>query len=162
MVGYQSNSVIEEVLKHRKDVIFVYNHDYFNTKTGTSFYLGSRHANGYVLEWDGDLLVHPEDAKMLLSLNHEFIAYSDICSDETVYVRSNDKGEVTAFSTEHGDFEWTGPACIQKKKLSYTSNHVYGMLEEHLPMPGIKIRAQDIDTYEDYLRAIDFIKTWEQ
>ena len=160
VVGYQSNSVISEVLKHRKNVIFVYNHDYFNTKTGTSFYLGSRHANKYVLEWDGDLLVHPEDVKMLLSVNYDFIAYSNICSDEAIYVRTNNQGEVTAFSSDYGDFEWTGPARIQKKKLSYTSNHVYGMLEEHLPMPGIKIRAQYIDTYEDYLCAIEFIKTY--
>ena len=162
VIGYQANAVIHEVLKHRKDVVFVYNHDYFNTKTGTSFYLGSRHANEYVLEWDGDLLVHPDDVKMLLSLDHEFIAYSDISSDETVYVRTDEKGGVTAFSREYGDFEWTGPACIQRKKLSYTSNHVSGMLEEHLPMQGIKVRAQDIDTYDDYTRATKFIESWSK
>jgi choline kinase len=42
VVGFQANDVINEVLKCRKDVIFVYNHNYFETKTGASFYLGAK------------------------------------------------------------------------------------------------------------------------
>ena len=66
VVGFQANDIIEEVLKYRQDVTFIFNHRYFETKTGASFYLGARHANDYVLEWDGDLLVHPDDVKMVL------------------------------------------------------------------------------------------------
>ena len=57
VVGFQASLVIEEVLKYRKDVIFVYNHNYFETKTGASFYLGAQSANEFVMEYDGDLLV---------------------------------------------------------------------------------------------------------
>ena len=71
VVGFQANDVIEEVKKYRKDVIFVYNHRYFETKTGASFYLGAKDGNEYAIEYDGDLLVHPEDMKILLKLEGE-------------------------------------------------------------------------------------------
>ena len=48
VVGFQANEVIDEVLKFRRDVTFVFNHNYFDTKTGASFYLGARDANQYV------------------------------------------------------------------------------------------------------------------
>lgn len=160
VVGYEAQKVINEVIKYRDDVIFVYNHNYFETKTGTSFYLGAKDANEYVIEWDGDLLVHPEDAKKLLEINTPFIAYSDKMSDEAVYVKIDNHGSVLSFSRESGDFEWTGPACMEKSHIRYTSLNVYNQLEDYLPMRGIKIRACDIDTYDDYLRAVDFINRW--
>ena len=33
------------------------------------------------------------------------------------------------------------------------------MFEPHLPMRGIKVRAYDIDTYNDYLRVSELQKT---
>lgn len=160
VVGYEANDVIKEVLRHRKDVIFVYNHNYFDTKTGASFYLGAKDANEYVIGWDGDLLVHPDDVKKCLEEKGEYIAYSPKMSDEAVFVRTNKNGDVLAFSREEGDYEWTGPACIKKNKLKWTSGSVFGQLEDYLPMKGLKIRAQDVDTYEDYQRAVEFVKNW--
>lgn len=161
VIGYQANDVINEVRKYRPDAIFCYNHDYFSTKTGASFYLGSRHGNEYSIELDGDLLVHPEDMNMLLEQKGEWIAYSDISSDDAMFVRVDDEGSVLSFSSESGDYEWTGPACIRRDKLRYSSGHVFNMLEPSLPMRGIKIRACDIDTYDDYTRAFDFVRSWE-
>lgn len=160
VVGFQAQEVINEVLQYRRDVVFIYNHDYFNTKTGTSFYLGAQHAREYVMEYDGDLLVHPEDIAMLLQQKGEYIAYSDILSDEAIFVSTDMYGDVLSFSRSYGDFEWTGPACIAKEKVRYTSHNVYNQLEEYLPMRGIKIRACDIDTYKDYQRAIEFVRSW--
>jgi len=160
VIGYQASDVVKEVLKVRKDVIFVYNHDYFNTKTGASFYLGSKDANDYVIEWDGDLLVHPDDVKKILNTEGEFIGYSDISSDEAVYVKTDGKGEVLAFSRENGDYEWTGPACIKKSKVKFTTGNVFEQIEPYLPIKGLKIRAYDIDTYDDYKRVEQFIKSW--
>lgn len=162
VVGFESNDVIEEVLKFRKNVIFVFNHNYFETKTGASFYLGSRHANEFVIEWDGDLLVHPDDIKKCIESSNEYICYSDKTSNESVYVKTNKSGDVISFSRENGDYEWTGPACIKKNKIKYTSGNVFNQIEEYLPMKGLKIRAQDIDTYEDYLNAIKFVNSWNK
>lgn len=160
VVGFQANDVIEEVRKYRDDVVFVYNHNYFETKTGASYYLGARDGNEYAIEVDGDLLIHPDDIKTLLNTDGEWIAYADKMSDDAVYVKTDSQGNVLAFSREQGDYEWTGPCCIKKDKLKYSSGHVFNQLEPHLPMRGVKIRACDIDTYEDYQRALEFIKGW--
>ncbi len=160
VVGFQAHDVIEEVKQYREDVVFVYNHNYFETKTGASFYLGAKDGNEYAIEYDGDLLVHPEDMKMLLETDGEWIAYADKMSDDAVMTRVNQVGDVLSFSREQGDFEWTGPCCIKKDKLRYSSGHVFNQLEPYLPMRGIKIRACDIDTYEDYQRALEFMKGW--
>ena len=161
VVGFQANDIIDEVRKYRDDVTFVFNHRYFETKTGASFYLGARHANDYVLEWDGDLLVHPDDVKMVLEQQGEFICYADKSSEEAVFVKVDEQGNVLEFSRECGDYEWTGPACLSKKHLAYCSNNVYNMFEPFLPMRGIKVRAYDIDTYQDYMRVSEIVKDWK-
>jgi HAD superfamily phosphoserine phosphatase-like hydrolase len=161
VIGFQGGEIIDEVRKYRDDVIFCYNHRYFETKTGASFYIGARHANNEILEWDGDLLVHPDDVKMLLNTKGEYICYGDKTSEETVFVRTNDKGEVLSFSRESGDYEWTGPACMAKRNLTYNSNNVFNMFEPLCPMRGIKVRAYDIDTYNDYIRVSEITKDWK-
>ena len=161
VVGYQASEVVKEVLKFRSDAIFIYNHNYFETKTGASFFLGARHANNLVIEYDGDLLVHPDDVRLCLNTAGEYIAYSEKMSDDAVFVSVDAQGNVVNFSTQQGDFEWTGPACIDRKKIRYTSGNVYNQLENFLPMPGLKIRACDIDTFEDYERAMQFVHSWK-
>ena len=160
VVGFQANDVIAEVSKIRKDAIFVYNHNYFDTKTGASYYLGAKHGNDYAIELDGDLLIHPEDMTMLLKQDGEWIAYSDKISDDAVYVKTDTYGNVLSFSRKDGDYEWTGPCCLHKAKLNYSSGNVYNQLEPYLPMRGIKIRAYDIDTYNDYVRVSKIINEW--
>lgn len=160
VIGFQGSEIIEEVRKYREDVIFCYNHRYFETKTGASYYLGARHANHETIEWDGDLIVHPEDVKMLLATSGEYICYGDITSEDSVCVHVNENGEVLDFSREGGDYEWTGPACMDKKHLTYCSQNVFNMFEPLCPMRGIKVRAYDIDTYNDYLRVSEITKNW--
>jgi len=160
VVGFQANDIIEEVLKYRSDAIFVFNHLYFETKTGASFYLGAKDAGEEIIEWDGDLLVHPDDVKTILNTPGEFICYSDITSEDAVYCKTDEQGNVLAFSRENGDYEWTGPACIKKEHLTYSSNNVFNIFERVLPMKGIKVRAYDIDTYSDYKRVSEITKNW--
>lgn len=158
VVGYQAKDVIEEVLKYRNDVIFVFNHNYFETKTGTSFFLGAKDANELVIEIDGDLVIHPSDIKLILEQNDEFIGYSDTSSENAVFVLLNKEESVIGFSIECGDGEWVGPACVHKTKVQYNSGNVYSLLESYLPIKGLKIRAWDIDTYEDYIRVSSIFK----
>ena len=161
VIGFQSGEIIEEVRKYREDVIFCYNQRYFETKTGASYFLGARHANEYSLEWDGDLLVHPDDVEFILATEGEFICYAEKSSDEAVWVQTDEEGNVLAFSRERGDFEWTGPASLSKQNLTYSSQNVFNMFEPHLPMRGVKVRAYDIDTYNDYLRVSEITKDWK-
>ena len=162
VIGYEADSIVNAVLEKRRDVVFIYNHNYFDTKTGTSFYLGARDGHEYAIEWDGDLLVHPDDVKKCLEHEGEFLAYSDISSEDTIFAITDDSGNVLQFSRTHGNYEWTGPARIRKEKVRYTTENVFKQLEDCLPMPGLKIRAQDIDTYNDYVRALEFVKSWNQ
>ena len=118
VIGFQGSEIIDEVRKYRQDVIFCYNHRYFETKTGASFYLGARHANDYILEWDGDLLVHPNDVRKVLDTEGEFICYAEKSSDEAVWVQTDEQGAVHAFSRERGDYEWTGCIVFNKPFLS--------------------------------------------
>ena len=102
VVGFQANEVIQEVLKYRKDVVFVYNHDYFGTKTGASFYLGAKDGNDYAIEYDGDLLVHPDDFNRIYDMDDEYICYADKSSDDSFFdvmfyfnVLKNNLNEIT-------------------------------------------------------------------
>ena len=160
VIGYQSNNVIQAVLEKNDNVIFVYNHDYFHTKTGTSFYLGAKNGNEYAIAWDGDLIVHPEDINKCLNFEGEYVGCSNLITEDAVFVKVNEKNEVTSFSRKNGDFEWSGPAKIKKKNVKYISTNVFNQIEKILPLPMLKIRAQDIDTYEDYKKAVFTIKEW--
>lgn len=160
VVGFQANDVIDEVKKYRPNTIFVYNHDYFNTKTGMSYYLGAKDGNDYAIEMDGDLLVHPDDMKKLLSLQGEWIAYAEKMSEDAVCLDVNNCGEVISFSKDHGDYEWTGPCCLKREHVKKTDGNVYNQLERYLPLRGVKIRARDIDTYGDYQKALEFVKSF--
>jgi len=159
VIGFQASQVTETVLRLRKDVIFIYNHNYFNTKTGTSFYLGAKHANEFVIAWDGDLLVHPNDIEKCLQTT-EYVGCSKSITDDAVLVEIDEDKNVISFSREIGQFEWSGPACLKKENIKYVSGHVYTQIENVLPLPALIINAQDIDTYDDYKKAVDFIKTW--
>lgn len=160
VIGFQSGEIIQEVKKYRDDVIFCYNHRYFETKTGASFYLGARHANPEIIEWDGDLLVHPDDVKKILNTSGEFVCYGDITSEVSVCVNVDEKGDVISFTRDIADYEWTGPACMKKEHLVYCSRNVYNMFEPLCPMRGMKVRAYDIDTYNDYVRVSEITKNW--
>jgi len=160
VVGYQASDVVQAVLGIRKDVVFVYNHDYFHTKTGASLYLGARHGNEYIYAWDGDLLVHPDDIKRCFSFDGEFIGCSKTVTDDAVLTTLDENGNVIEFSRERGDYEWSGPACLKKEHIEYNEDHVYFQIEKYLPLPALIIDAQDIDTYDDYKNAEQFIKLW--
>ena len=90
----------------------------------------------------------------------EFVGCSDVVSDEPVFVRLNFDNEVVSFSRENGDFEWVGPACLERRKIKFVSNNVFNQFENFLPMPMLKTDARDVDTYDDYLRAKIFVKSW--
>lgn len=161
VVGYQADSVIEEVQKYRKDVTFVYNYDYATTKTGDSVVLAAKGARKYLLSLDGDLLIHPEDMKKILECDHEFVSGGDIESDEPwmvqTYVESG-KEYAQGFSKESGAYEWNGITQIESEKILNGTGHVFQLVEPFLPVPFLEIRTREIDTMNDYERAVAWVK----
>ena len=162
VVGFQSADVIAATLAIRHDVVFVYNHDYFTTGAGHSFWLGARFGSDEVIQWDGDLVIHPDDAARCLSHDGPFAGCSDRRSEDSVLCTLDAKGQVTGFSRERGDAEWSGPCCMPRDAACENAAYVYTMLEKLLPLPGIKVRAMDIDTMNDYRSAETLLKEWER
>ncbi|MDE4951126.1 hydrolase, partial [Francisella tularensis subsp. holarctica] len=68
--------------------------------------------------------------------------------------------ECIAFSRDIGYFEWVCPECFKKEKLRFVTNNVYNLFEIELPIPILRVRARDIDTYDDYILAKYFVGEW--
>lgn len=152
VVGYKSEDVINEVIKYRRDVLFVFNNDYINTGTGASVMLASQYANDYILTIDGDLLIHPSDMEKILSTDEEFIGVCEASTDNPVLTTVKD-GYVTKFSREEGQFEWTGVSYTKTKDLVKGTGHVYQLIEPLLPTKYLFIRTKEIDTMNDFENA---------
>lgn len=158
VVGYQAEKVIETVEKYRKNVTFAYNYDYKTTGTGASFSKGCVNAKKYVIALDGDLLVHPDDMKTILEYDNEFIGGTTPTTDDPILVKLDSHDNVIAFSREHGELEWTGLTQVETSRLTFGTGHVYQMLEPILPIKVIRIRTREVDTVNDYERAVDWVK----
>lgn len=158
VVGYQAERVMEVVSQYRKDITFVFNHEYKTTGTGASFSKGLVGANEVVIALDGDLLVHPDDLKTFLSLDYDCIGGCDPTTDNPVLMTIDENENVVEFSRERGSLEWTGLVQIEQAKLTPGTGHVYQMLEPVLPIRVMKIRTKEVDTPNDYENALNWVK----
>lgn len=161
VVGYQAEKVIEVVKQYREDILFVFNHNYRSTGTGASVALAARYANKYILSLDGDLLIHPEDMKRILEYDGEFVSGGIPDSDDPWMLQTyeeNGKEYVSAFSKNTGSYEWNGVTQIQSAKMLSGTGHVFQMVETYLPLPFMELRTREIDTINDYERAVNWVK----
>lgn len=161
VVGYQFQNVIDVVRVYRNDVIFAFNHDYASTGTAASFTVGAKYSEGYVVSLDGDLLVAPDDFKSFLDYDGELICATTPSTDNPVYLSTEIRGGkeyVHGFSVERGDYEWSGLLKLRADKLLKGNRHVYQIAEQYLPIEMRLVNAQEIDTVEDYERAVQWIK----
>ena len=161
VVGYQMEKVIEVVNNYRKDILFVFNHNYRNTGTGGSFSLGIKHAREMVVSLDGDLLVHPDDLMRIMHSDKECTCGTKIGTDNPMLmktIKENGKELCTGFSREEGRYEWTGLAQVYTDRLIPGDRHVCDMLESVLPIEMEYIRTREIDTMNDYENAVKWIK----
>lgn len=162
VVGYQAEKVIEVVNKYRNDVVFVFNHKYKETGTGSSVALASKYANDYILSLDGDIIVHPEDMKKILACKYEFVSGNMPYSEEPwmlqTYTNSDDKW-VSNFSKNIGNYEWNGITQMKSCKMQNGSGHVFQLIEPYLPIRFMEVRTREIDTINDYESAIKWIKS---
>ena len=161
VVGYQAQEVIDVVNAYRDDILFVFNHDYKTTGTGASVALASKYANEYILSLDGDLLIHPEDMKKILGCTHEFVGGNPIESDDPwmlqTYVQDG-KEMVSAFSKCMGNYEWNGVTQMMASKMLSGTGHVFHLIEPYLPVEFMELRTREIDTINDYERAIEWVR----
>lgn len=157
VVGYKAEDVIKTVTKLRKDIIFVYNHNYKNNGTGASVSLATKYAEKYILTIDGDIIIHPDDLAKIISLDHEFIGVCKKSTDDPVLTKIDKNNNVVGFARGDGDFEWTGITMLEAKKLQPTDGHTYQLIEPLLPMKYELIREKEVDTPNDYKNAIQWV-----
>jgi HAD superfamily phosphoserine phosphatase-like hydrolase len=160
VVGFQASDLVLEVLKHRTDVVFVYNREFATTGTGMSVYLGSLHGGEHIIAWDGDTIIHPEDVKKCLTSDSEFLGVSYQKTEDGVFANLDKNGDVTGFNRSQGDLEWTGPARLHHSKIVESTGNLYEMITGFLPMPSILLRALDVDTQSDYSAGLQLFKSW--
>ena len=161
VVGYQAEKVIETVRKYRKDIVFVFNHNYRETGTGASVALAAQYANEYILSLDGDLLIHPDDMKKILECEHEFVSGGVPDTDDPWMIQTYKDGEkefVSAFSKNVGNYEWNGITQIKSAKVKNGQGHVFQLIEPYLPLPFMEIRTREVDTINDYERAVKWVR----
>lgn len=161
VVGYQAEKVINVVRKYRKDVVFVFNHNYRETGTGASVALASQYANEYILSLDGDLIIHPDDMKKILECDHEFVSGGIPDTDEPWMLQTyKDDGKefVSAFSKNIGNYEWNGITQMKSAKIKNGQGHVFQLIEPYLPIPFLELRTRRIDTVNDYERAVEWVR----
>lgn len=161
VVGYQAEQVIDVVNTIRKDVLFVFNHDYRSTGTGASFTLGAKYGREYVVALDGDLLVHPDDLIAGIEYNGSCVGGTTPSTDNPWMMPVENIGGVkmvTGFSQEVGEYEWTGFAKVRLDQLKPGKRHVFHLIEPMLPLPMIYLRTKEIDTIDDYERAVQWIR----
>lgn len=161
VVGCQAERVIEVVRKYRDDVLFVFNHNYRETGTGASVALAAKYANEFILSLDGDLLVHPEDMKKILACDHEFVGGGIPETDDPWMLQTyeeNGKEFVSVFSKNIGIYEWNGVTQMKSQKMQNGTGHVFQLIEPYLPIPFMELRTREIDTINDYERAVEWVK----
>lgn len=161
VVGYHAEKVINVVRKYRKDVVFVFNHNYRETGTGASVALASQYANEYILSLDGDLIIHPDDMKKILECDHEFVSGGIPDTDEPWMLQTyKDDGKefVSAFSKNIGNYEWNGITQMKSAKIKNGQGHVFQLIEPYLPIPFLELRTREIDTVNDYERAVEWVR----
>ena len=161
VVGYQAEKVIEAVRAYREDIVFVFNHNYRQTGTGASVALAAQYANEYILSLDGDLLIHPDDIKKILECEHEFVSGGVPDTDDPWMLQTYKDGEkefVSAFSKNVGNYEWNGITQIKSAKVKNGQGHVFQLIEPYLPLPFMEIRTQEVDTINDYERAVKWVR----
>ena len=155
VVGYQAERLIEVVNQYRKDIMFVFNYDYKTTGVADSLRKALLGARDYIITLEGDTIMDEEDFSHFLNCPREVIAVSELTSAEPVRacVREN---QVTKLSKTEGTAQWSGISKVRTDRLRSESSHVYEVLNELLPMEIVKIQMREIDTPDDYDRAVEW------
>ena len=156
VVGYKAQDVIKVVNKFRKDITFVFNHDYKNNGTGASVSLAAKYANKYIITIDGDLIIHPDDMQKILNENKPFVGVCKASTDNPVLTEIKDN-KVIEFSRDHGQYEWTGVSQFESSKFENNDGHVYQLLEPMLPLKHLFLRTKEIDTPNDFDHAVKWL-----
>lgn len=170
VVGFGEQDIIEFAPKVRKDLIFVRNVNFRNTKTLGSFYCAAKIIKGNAIFMDGDMIIEPKSFEQFLETAESngddlTIAVSKRISDDPVYteVVEGADGRLTVidFSYEKKTkYEWANVVCLSTSLMADGNTHTFEYLKKISPparMWASVIDRLEIDTLTDLRNAEDFI-----
>ena len=157
VVGFQAEKLINSVTKYRKDIMFAFNYQYETNGVADSLRKGLITSREYIISLDGDILINPEDFAAFASADYECLGISHITTEEPVKAMV-EKGLVKKLSKFEGNMQWPGIVKIRSEKLKGESSHVYDLLNDILPLRAFSMRTREIDTQEDYERALEWFE----
>lgn len=159
VVGFREEDVIEEVLRFRRDVVFVRNPNFASTGNCTSLYLATKDIKEKFLTIDGDLLFYKHDFHNFISSlrDKEVVVLTPTATEEAISAELTEKNDLIA-SFRAGavsDLEWSGIAYINNLGLSdYQNQYIYKFLENKLPLSYHQMKVFEIDTPADYYNVL--------
>lgn len=156
VVGFKAKALIDVVLKYRRDITFVFNHNYNFSGPADSLKFALDGCLEKIMIIDGDIIINPKE---LEKLSHEdsFIGGTTYKHEKNVSLNVDDF-KVKSFSTTSGDYSWSGISMVKKIDKDMPATYIYELLNDSLPLKFIKTNSMDINIPEDYSYAISFIK----
>lgn len=161
VVGYKYEIVKEYCSEKYPFVEIIVNDRFAETNTAYSFSLGCKNIKGKCLFLDGDLILSSqsifsflEKAKnvdMLLGITRNI-------TENPVYVEVENNKIIYFSRHKRTLFEWANIFVGDSRILDYAKNYVYEELEKHCPIDCFEIILQEVDTDNDFRRALNFIK----
>jgi choline kinase len=159
IVGFQETLVMNHVRQHRTDVIFVRNALYAETSNVHSIGLAASYLKVPFLIIDGDCYFDSLEFEDFLSEIREGetkIVINPSRTDDAVFVDINERScKVDAFSRSNASrYEWSGIGYVAGIHFPlHSSNFVYEILNEFLPLDFKVMNVLEIDTWSDYMGA---------
>jgi len=159
VVGYHAKQVIEHVNRFRKDILFVFNHNFINTTPLNSLYLASKYAKKNILYIDGDLVLTKESIESIIQSGTTSLGIIKQYSSEPVCVETKEKEEklfITKFTRDKKKYEWAGLMYTETEKIKNKNIYVYQVFEQYMPLKANIVDVCEIDTIHD----LEYAKQW--
>lgn len=152
VVGFEEDSVIEEVRRFNPNAVIVRNPNYRTTSIGYSYHLATRDLAEPFLIIDGDLAIHKDDFAAFLAAikpNESLLAVAKAQSEDAVFAKIENSEVVEISRTAKSDYEWANIAYLSGIKIGDTSRFIFNDLAAALPIKSKELRCFDVDTSDD-------------
>jgi choline kinase len=155
VVGYRGGEVASLARSLRPDIRIIVNNEWQTTRTGGSLSRGAAGVQGRVVSLDGDLLVHPDDFRLVTDVTDDTIGITPVNSTEPVHAMLDDRGRCRRLAYGAvSDFEWTGLVNFDPRRVPAADGHVFEMIAGILPCAAKSVRCWEVDTVADLERAL--------
>lgn len=153
VVGFEEDSVIEEVRRYNPNAVIVRNPNYRTTSIGYSYYLATKDMKEPFLILDGDLAIHKQDFAAFLEAivpNESLLGIMKVSSEDAYFAALDNNGCVTEISKSvDSPFEYASIAYVAGTTIDSKSRFAFNSFNSLYPIKAKEIRCFDVDTSDD-------------